>query len=426
MLSAAFERAGPVGLISPRWVVKLYPMSEKRPQSPNLLNESKHAGSPADLGAACRQLRTQPLYWLLLAMPLAVGLELFRAGDLWVFVISGLAIVPLAGLMGRATENLAVTLGAGAGGLLNATFGNAAELIIAMIALWKGPQMYPLVKASITGSIIGNILLVLGLAILLGGLKYQRQVFNRTAAGMGATLLALASIGLIMPTLYYYLFRTGAGLSAEQAHSIESLSEEIAAILAVIYLLSLVFSLKTHRHLFAGSELQLPTTGEHHQPEWSRPAALVLLLLATAGVAWMSELLVGSVEHAAEALRMTQVFVGVIVVAVIGNAAEHSTAVLMAMKNKMDLAFHVAVGSGIQIALFVAPVLVFASMFMGHAQPLDLHFTLLEIVAVVFAVAVLAMVSQDGESHWMEGAMLLGVYVIFALAFYHLPPEVAH
>jgi Ca2+:H+ antiporter len=265
---------------------------------------------------------------------------------------------------------------------------------------------------------------VLGLSILLGGLKYRRQVFNRTAAGMGATLMALAAIGLIMPTLYYYLFRAGSQLSPEELQNIEYLSEEIAGILAFIYVLSLIFSLRTHSHLFSGSEDELQTTGEHHQPEWSRKTSLTVLLVATAGVAWMSELLVGSVEHAGEALHMTPVFVGVIVVAVIGNAAEHSTAILVAMKDKMDLAVHIAVGSGIQIALFVAPVLVFASMLMGHPQPLDLHFTVLETITVVLSVGVLALVSQDGESHWMEGVMLLGVYVILALAFYHLPATV--
>ncbi|NLX95445.1 MAG: calcium/proton exchanger [Rhodopirellula sp.] len=380
--------------------------------------------SSADLSTALRSLVKTPLYWLLAALPLALILEGSHGGALWIFAVSALAIIPLAGLMGRATENLAETLGAGIGGLLNATFGNAAELIIAMIALSKGPAMYPLVKASITGSIIGNILLVLGLSILLGGLKHRRQVFNRTAAGMGATLMTLAAIGLIVPTLYYYLFRVGTQLAPEELLNIEHLSEEIALILALIYVLSLVFSLRTHSHLFSGSEEELETTGEHHQPEWSRTTSLVILLAATAGVAWMSELLVGSVEHAGEALGMTPVFVGVIVVAVIGNAAEHSTAVLMAMKNKMDLAVHIAVGSSIQIALFVAPLLVFASMFMGHSQPLDLHFTVLETIAIVLCVGVLALVSQDGESHWMEGVMLLGVYVIFALAFYHLPEGV--
>lgn len=374
----------------------------------------------SDFQSALRDIARSPLYWLLAAMPIAVGLELAGASGLWVFVVSSLAIIPLAGLMGRATENLAETMGAGVGGLLNATFGNAAELIIALIALSKGPAMYPLVKASITGSIIGNVLLVLGLSILLGGLRYPRQQFNRTAAGMGATLLTLASIGLIVPTLHYYVLQSSVEASA-QDHSLETLSEEIAAILAVIYVLSLVFTLRTHRHLFSGPEKEVHEAVAEHHPEWNRKVALTILLTATAGVAWMSEILVGSVEHAAESMGMTRVFVGVIVVAVIGNAAEHSTAVLMALKDKMDLAFHIAVGSGIQIALFVAPVLVFASMLMGHAHPLDLHFTALEVIAIVMSVGVLALVSFDGESHWMEGVLLLGVYVIFALAFYHLP-----
>jgi Ca2+:H+ antiporter len=181
-----------------------------------------------------------------------------------------------------------------------------------------------------------------------------------------------------------------------------------------------VFSLWTHQHLF-GSEHERPTTGEHHQPEWNRATSLVILTIATAGVAGMAELLVGAVEHAGTALGMTQVFMGVIVVAIIGNAAEHSTAVLVAMKDKMDLAVHICIGSSLQIALLVAPVLVLASLLMGHAHPLDLHFTPLEIIAVILSVGVLALICQDGETHWMEGVMLLGVYIIIALAFYHLP-----
>jgi Ca2+:H+ antiporter len=381
--------------------------------------------SPAGVSAALRRLVKEPFYWLLLAVPVAIGLALFDSGALWIFIASGAAVIPLAGLMGRATENLAETLGAGAGGLLNATFGNAAELIIATFIMWRGPEMYPLVKATITGSIIGNILLVLGLAMLLGGIYQRRQEFNRTAASLGATLLALASIGLIMPTLYYYLFRAGSGISDQELANVEYLSEEIAVILAVIYVLSLVFSLHTHQHLFGGSEQERETTGEHHQPEWSRTTSLVVLSVATAGVAGMGHMLSGTVEHAGQALGMTQVFLGVIVVAIVGNAAEHSTAVLVAMKNKMDLAVHIAVGSSFQIALLVAPLLVLASILMGHPHPLDLHFTPLEMIAVILSVSVLAMICQDGETHWMEGAMLLGVYVIIALAFYHLPETTA-
>jgi Ca2+:H+ antiporter len=275
------------------------------------------------------------------------------------------------------------------------------------------------VKASLTGSIIGNVLLVLGFSILAGGLYYKKQEFNRTAAGMGTTLLALASVGLLVPTFYYYIFRASPSLSPEERQNIEFLSEEIAGILAVVYALSLFFSLYTHQHLFAGPEEELPTTEDG--PEWGRLTSTLVLLLATAGVAVMSEFLVGSVEQAAATLGMNSVFVGVIVVAIIGNAAEHSTAVLMALKNKMDLAVHIAVGSSIQIALFVAPVLVLASALMGHDPALDLHFTPMELVAVISAIVVLSLVSQDGETHWLEGAMLLAVYVIFALAFYHLP-----
>lgn len=368
--------------------------------------------SPQPRTPLWKQLAGQPLYWLLAALPAALALEIFHAKPLWIFIVSGLAIVPLAGLMGRATENLSETMGAGIGGLLNATFGNAAELIIALMALRQGPKMYPLVKASITGSIIGNVLLVLGLSLIAGGYFYNRQTFNRTAASMGATLLALATIGLVIPSFYFYL---------APLPTVEFLSEEIALILAVVYVLSLIFTLVTHRNLFSDEDEAHPGIDHKHPPEWSRTVSIVVLLISTAGVAWMSELLVGSVEEARESLGLSGVFVGVIVVAVVGNAAEHSTAVLMAMKNKMDLAVNIAVGSGIQIALLVAPVLVFSSMLMGHEHPLDLHFTPMEVIAVVIGIVAMTLVSVDGESHWMEGVMLLAVYAILALAFYHLP-----
>jgi Ca2+:H+ antiporter len=357
----------------------------------------------------------EPLYWLLLALPAAIILKLLHTSDLWLFVVSCVAIIPLAGLMGRATENLAETLGAGIGGLLNASFGNAAELIIAFVALRKGPDFYPLIKASLTGSIIGNTLLVFGLAILVGGIRHSRQVFNRTAATAGAALLALATVSLIMPTIYQQV------VQPTDHQQVVSLSEELAIILAVTYLLSLLFSLRTHKHLFAGPEENLPTTGAAHQPEWNRRTSLIVLTISTIGVAMVSEFLVGSVEHAGESLGLNNVFVGVIVVAVVGNAAEHSTAVLMAAKNKMDLAINIAVGSSLQIALFVAPILVFASWAMGQSPALDLHFTLMETITVALTVAVFALVCQDGETHWMEGVMLLAVYAMFALAFFHLP-----
>lgn len=379
---------------------------------------SEGEGHPLGLWGAVRGLCKEPLYWLLAAIPLAAALDLKGSGGLWVFLASALAVVPLAGLMGRATENLAMDLSPGIGGLLNATFGNAAELIIALFALARGPEMYPLVKASLTGSVIGNVLLVLGASIVAGGIFHRKQTFNRTAAGLGATLLALASVGLLMPALLYQVLQAQAVLRGDEAHRIESLSEEIAVVLAVIYLLSLFFTLGTHRELLSGEEA---TAAAHLQPEWRRGASLTLLIAATAGVSWMSHLLVGTVEQARSALGMNEVFVGVIVVAVIGNAAEHSTAVLMAVKNKIDVAVQIAVGSGIQVALFVAPVLVFASMIMGHPHPLDLHFSLLETITIFIAVFVLTLVCQDGETHWMEGVLMLGVYAIIALAFYNLP-----
>ena len=378
------------------------------------------------------ELIKQPLNWLMIAAPLSFASEWLHWGEVWVFVFACVAIVPLAGLMGRATENLAETMGAGIGGLLNATFGNAAELIIALMALREGPKMYELVEASLTGSIIGNILLVLGLALLAGGLKYPTLKFNAQAASMGSTLLALAAIGLLVPSLYFYAVKAHPNLlhgapatvalgelPVEDA-SVHTLSEEIAVVLTVVYVLSLIFSLRTHKHLFAGHEDNLPTTGDHHQPEWNRKISTTVLLLATVGVAVMSEKLVGSVEHAGHSLGMNNVFIGVILVAIVGNAAEHSTAVLMAMKNKVDLAVNIAVGSSLQIALFVAPMLVFASMLMNET-PLDLHFTLLETASVAISIGVLALICHDGESHWMEGIMLLAVYIILGLAFFNLP-----
>jgi len=338
---------------------------------------------------------------------------------LLVFVFAGIAIIPLAGLMGEATEQLAARLGAGIGGLMNATFGNAAELIIAFIALKSG--LYDVVKASLAGSIIGNALLVLGLAILFGGIGRERQTFDRAAAMAGSTLLALAAIGLIVPALFHYIAE---GAVARQAITLErevaiehDLSLVICVVLFASYLLSLLFSLGTHRHLYAG---QPHPTAHEGAPAVPMRRSIIQLLVATAAIAWMSELLVGAVEEASHAMGLTPVFIGVIVVAVIGNAAEHSTAVLVAMRNKMDLAMNIAIGSSIQIALFVAPLLVFISYLMPHG-PMDLRFTPFEVLAVGLSVAVVNLVSQDGESNWLEGALLLAVYLVLGIAFFFLP-----
>ena len=347
------------------------------------------------------------LYLLLALVPLALALEWSHADPLVIFITSGLAIIPLAGLMGEATEKLAHHVGAGIGGLLNASFGNAAELIIAVMALRQG--LHDVVKASITGSILGNILLVLGVAMVAGGLRYERQRFNRTAAGMGSSLLLLAAVGLIVPAIFH---QTAAG----RGDIIErELSLEIAIVLFGIYVLSLIFSLKTHRHLYLGEN---PSTGEDDRP-WKKQTAMIVLALATVATGIMSEVLVGALVPAAESLGMTQIFVGVILVALVGNAAEHSTAVLVARKNHMDLSFGIAVGSSLQIAMFVAPVLVFISYLFG--TPLNLIFTPFEVAAVTLSVLIVGFVAMDGESHWMEGVMLVGVYLILAIAFFFLP-----
>jgi Ca2+:H+ antiporter len=347
------------------------------------------------------------LYLLLALVPLALALEWSHADPLLIFITSGLAIIPLAGLMGEATEKLTHHVGAGLGGLLNASFGNAAELIIAVMALRQG--LHDVVKASITGSILGNILLVLGVSMVAGGLRYERQRFNRTAAGMGSSLLLLAAVGLIVPAIFHQT-------AADQGDIIErELSLEIAIVLFGIYVLSLIFSLKTHRHLYLGEN---PSTGEDDRP-WKKQTAMIVLALATVATGIMSEVLVGALVPAAESLGMTQIFVGVILVALVGNAAEHSTAVLVARKNHMDLAFGIAVGSSLQIAMFVAPVLVFISYLFG--TPLNLIFTPFEVAAVTLSVLIVGFVAMDGESHWMEGVMLVGVYVILAIAFFFLP-----
>ena len=347
---------------------------------------------------------------LLVFIPIAVILHYSHAPGFWVFAASGVAIIPLAGWMGKATEALSEKLGAGIGGLLNATFGNAAEMIIAFQGLRAG--LTEVVKASITGSILGNILLVLGLSILAGGLKHKTQKFNTTAATMSATLMALSAIGLLVPAVFHLI--TGGEVAQERERAEANLSLEICVVLFATYILSLVFALRTHKDLYLG------TSHPHAESVAMRPkAAALILVVATGLIAWMSELLVGAVEPASHALGLTQVFVGVIVVAIVGNAAEHSTAILVAMKNQMDLAYHIAVGSSMQIALFVAPALVFLSYAIG--RPMNLLFTSFEVVTVGLAVLIVSLVAVDGESNWMEGVLLLAVYLIFAIAFFFLP-----
>jgi Ca2+:H+ antiporter len=345
---------------------------------------------------------------LLLFVPVAVALEhLAPDQHLWVFLASALAIVPCAGWMGKATEELAVRTGEGIGGLLNATFGNAAELIIAFAALRAG--LHDVVKASLAGSIIGNILLVLGAAMLAGGLRHREQHFNPGATRSQATMLTLAAIGLFVPAAY-------AAAVGPEGGRIGGVSVAIALVLLVTYALNLLFVLVTHRTYFSGD-----AAAEHAGAQtWGVGWALGVLAVATVGIAWMSEMLVGAVEPAAHALGMNSVFVGIFVVAILGNAAEHATAVTAALGNRMELSLGIAVGSSVQIALFVTPVLVLASLGFGP-RPMDLVFFPGLVLTVFFAVLVLGQVSGDGESNWIKGVQLLAVYLILAIVFYFAP-----
>jgi Ca2+:H+ antiporter len=351
-------------------------------------------------------------HWTVLFLggaPAAIALEFFAPErHMAIFFASVVAILPLAGYIGRATEDLAGRLGGGLGGLLNATFGNAAELIIGALALHRG--LTDLVKASLTGSIIGNVLLVFGLSALVGGIRHPVQRFNRTAASVGTTMLLLSAIGLTVPGVFHILARSR-GSTVEL-----TLDTEIAVVLLLTYCASLVFTLKTHRDLYATGARE----GSHQGSSWP---AVGMLIGATAGVAWMSELLIGSLADTAKALGMTNLFVGVVIVAIVGNAAEHYSAVVLAARNQMDAAISIAVGSSTQIALFVAPVLLLLSYAIAPA-PMDLLFTVFEVVAVGLAVLTISSIAHDGETHWMEGVQLLAVYVILVLGFYFLPPQI--
>lgn len=346
--------------------------------------------------------------WALLLVPAAILLEFIEVPSIVKFFVASGAIVPLARLLGTATEELSAKTGAGIGAFLNASFGNAAELIIGFFALRAG--LYDVVKASLTGAIIGNVLLVMGFAFLTGGLKREKQTFNKTAAGMNATLLLLASIGLLVPALFH--ITTGGKATVNEAN----LSLEIATVLAFTYLASLLFSLKTHRHLYLG-EVEDPNTKA--ETTWPVGKSLAVLLACGAFIGIVSELLVSSVEPTAQALGMNQVFIGVIFVAIIGNAAEHSTAITMALKNKLDVSLGIALGSSQQVALFVAPLLVFIGRAIG--RPIDLLFTPLEVMGVTLSAVTTGFVASDGESNWMEGVLLIAVYLILAIAFYALP-----
>jgi Ca2+:H+ antiporter len=347
---------------------------------------------------------------LLLFVPVSLAAHFLEWGELVVFITAGLAILPLAAWMGTATEEIAVVAGPTLGGLLNATFGNATELIIALIALKAG--LVDVVKASITGSIIGNLLLVMGLSMLLGGLRYKEQKFQPIVARVNAASMNLAVIAILLPTA---MAVTSQGIGEQ---TIQNLSLAVAVVLIIVYALTLLFSMKTHAYLYEVGvvETELAQT-THEKPNlwlWTG-----VLLVCTLCVAFESELLVDSLEVATSQLGLTALFTGVILVPIIGNAAEHATAVTVAMKDKMDLSVSVAVGSSMQIALFVAPVLVIAGRIFG--QPMDLDFNPFELVAVTVSVLIANSISSDGKSNWLEGTLLLAAYTVLGLAFYFHP-----
>ncbi len=349
---------------------------------------------------------------LLLFIPVSLAAHYLEWGELAVFVTAGLAILPLAAWMGAATEEIAVVVGPVLGGLLNATFGNATELIIALVALNAG--LVDIVKASITGSIIGNLLLVMGLAMLLGGLRYKEQKFQPIVARVNAASMNLAVIAILLPTAMNY---TSQGISEE---TLQNFSFAVAIVLITVYALTLLFSMKTHSYLYelgvaeAETDALEATHGKPNMWLWTG-----VLLVCTLFVAVESELLVDSLEVATSQLGLTALFTGVILVPIVGNAAEHATAVTVAMKDKMDLSLSVAVGSSMQIALFVAPLLVIAGKFLG--QPMDLDFNPFELVAVTVSVLIANTISSDGRSNWLEGTLLLAAYTVLGFAFFFHP-----
>jgi Ca2+:H+ antiporter len=353
-------------------------------------------------------------YALVPFIPIAIVLDLVNATAVAVFFTSALGVIPTAALMGRATEELAARAGPGIGGLLNVTFGNAPELIIALFALGAG--LHEVVKASIIGSILGNTLLVLGAAMFVGGLGRDRQHFDRTTASAQSSMLLLAAAAMIMPAVYELV--EGSGLprpGSEKFHydsTVETLSAIVACVLIASYAAGLLFSLKTHRELFnAGHD-----DHEADEETWTTRRSVVMLGIAGVAVALMSEILVGSIADAAESIGLSEFFIGAIVVAIVGNAAEHWVAVLVAVKNKMDLAVNIAIGSSAQIALFVAPVLVLTSFVLGPF-PMPLVFNGFELAGILLAIIIANQVTNEGESTWYEGLQLLAVYVVLALAF---------
>ena len=363
------------------------------------------------------------LYLLIIFTPIAVALEFVHADHIIIFVIAAIALIPLAKLIGDSTEHLSTHYGASLGSLLNVTFGNAAEIIIAIVAINAG--LLDLVKASISGAILGNILLIFGLSILAGGFKYKEQFFNRENTGLQASMLFLAIIGLAVPTVLANTvnLEDGGNVNVENQVSIQILSDILAFLLLAVYIAGIIFTFFTHKQIFTQ-----PVSREHHREEkeskenhithWSKKKSFLLLGLSMAGVIVVSEILVGSVEATTEEFGFGELFVGAIIVGIVGNAAEHSSAIILARKGKIDLSIGIAAGSGTQIALFVVPILVIAGIIMN--KPFTLVFTLFELATIFLAAIILNLISHDGKSNWFEGVMLTVVYIIIAIGFFFI------
>ncbi len=351
-------------------------------------------------------LKKKPLAWLLLALPLAVIAELLHWNPLVVFILSAVGVIPMAGYIGEATEALAAYTGPKIGGLLNATLGNAAELIITLVAIRAG--LLELVKASITGSILGNLLLVMGASMVLGGAKNGIQTFDRKHVSNHSILLVLSVLALVIPSLFSH------SIGPDDSIGVEALSLGVSGVMITLYALGLIFSFKASRSPITYPGAESKETTEHHG--WTRGKALIVLALATLGVVILSEMLVGAVEVVVESVGLSEFFLGIILIPIVGNVAEHLVAVQVAIRNQMDLSVEIAVSSSLQIALFVAPLLVFISLAMGN--PLTLIFNQFELLALGAGVIIAALVASDGESNWLEGSALIAVYVILGLAFF--------
>lgn len=344
------------------------------------------------------------LYVLLIFIPVTIAGKIMGFSDPVMFVCSSLAIIPLAGVLGKSTDDIACFCGQKVGGLLNATFGNATELIIAFVAMKEG--LFDVVKASLAGSVIGNILLVLGASMLVGGLKYKTQSFNRHSINITSSMLLLAVIGLSIPAIFTHT------LPEESLTSqVEGLNVIVAVLMLLVYIMQFVFSFITHRNLYEDS---VPDEEDTGGPA-NLPRSIALLVVATICIAVLSEIFVGTVEPMAESAGLSKTFVGIILVPIIGNAAEHSSAILMAYKNKMNAAIEIALGSSLQIILFVVPVLTLLSLFF---TPMSIVFTPFELVSVTGAVLIANRVAADGESNWLEGLQLVIVYIIIGAAFF--------